>query len=1218
VKFLNGCFVILFGLFASACSEALVPNGPVNPTTDAGEASQQLCRQDEDCPSGQLCRAGICQENTPDSGIVNYDAAVEPKPGIAVCTLSGCDAPYKVDFGGSRLGLSTVRTLTIKSVGEQPLTVRSIDLLNEDTEFSVEPSGQLELTLQPGEEVAVRVAHQAIDGIADSEELQIISDAPNARVLVSLTTEYKGIPSLAVNEEAQSNGEPITVLDFGNVRVGELSRKKIFIKNRDSVMDGSILRITELRVDPQSSTNFSVQLDRPLPASLNQFSSLCMSDSNCNQASGQVCATDLGVCRLSTGELVDIATATVSFMGNSPGLIQENLLLVSNDGAASNESTHSVLLRANVIFSQLEINPDPITYTNTFVGYTYRETVTLTNMGTGSVKVGNIQLMTSAPFTLDFGSMGSPPWTIDTNQSYAFEVVYTPQMESTDLGTVIISSDDSSNPRSSIQVSATALLPPEVEISEHYADFNDVHQGDTETITVIVENRGGSELRIPSITLSSSTASAFSVDPTSLGPIPPSSDQLLNIRYNPVGTSYPNNEGGVVVLQTNDPLNPTLEIGLSGRAINPEARMFPTPPFNFNIAATNPNNPEVFVGQFVDISTTVSNPGVGPLVISNIEILGDIRGSFQLVNLPSLPFVVMPNQGQTIELRYRPLSAGNDVGELKIFTNDTDVGTQAGQLLGALAGSAIGCPAKPNMTASANAAGTCEYQCNTHWYDLDQNDTNGCEYNCVFISNGDQPDDSFQDANCDGIDGVASEAVFVAPAPIGNDANAGTIGAPMATIANAIQQTNSTRAAVYLSQGTYNGSVTLTDGVSLFGGYDATDNWSRAANHTTTLIGQSGLAAMTASGINQSTIVDRFTVVAGDGNGNGGNSTAIYVFDSGANLEIRNSIIIGGDGARGNDGSSGSIGASGGNASSGGNGCDGCSGNGSRGAGGSSSCGAQGGAGGYGGYDNGSGTSGFSGAGGSRAGSAGSGGGGAAVCNSSLCSGCAGRKNGQNGTSGSNGSSGATGQAGSRGNGAGNVSQNRWLGSRGSTGGAGTAGGGGGGGGAGGGGADDCYINIFACISDGNPCNRDRGGGGGGGGAGGCGGTGGTGGYGGGGSFGIFLRNSSATLVNNSITAGNGGNGGNGGLGGTGGTPGAGAAGGGKADGSGAGAQGGDGGNGGRGGRGGGGGGGVSYGIYRSNSNAAILTNNLYVTGSGGAGGTGGQNGSTGNSGTVF
>ena len=46
---------------------------------------------------------------------------------------------------------------------------------------------------------------------------------------------------------------------------------------------------------------------------------------------------------------------------------------------------------------------------------------------------------------------------------------------------------------------------------------------------------------------------------------------------------------------------------------------------------------------------------------------------------------------------------------------------------------------------------------------LDQNDANGYEYSCVFVSNGDEPDDSFQDANCDGIDGIAANAVFVAP-----------------------------------------------------------------------------------------------------------------------------------------------------------------------------------------------------------------------------------------------------------------------------------------------------------------------------------------------------------------------------------------------------------------------------------------------------------------------
>ena len=168
----------------------------------------------------------------------------------------------------------------------------------------------------------------------------------------------------------------------------------------------------------------------------------------------------------------------MSFVGNAPGLIQETLLLVSNDGAISNESTHSVLLRANVVFSQLEVNPDPIIYTDTFVGYTYRKTVTLTNMGTGS---GSRKHSTNDECSVcsRFWDVGNPPWTIDANQSYTFDVIYSPQTESTDLGTVLIASDDSSNPMSSIQVSATALLPPQIEVSENFADFGDVHQGDT-------------------------------------------------------------------------------------------------------------------------------------------------------------------------------------------------------------------------------------------------------------------------------------------------------------------------------------------------------------------------------------------------------------------------------------------------------------------------------------------------------------------------------------------------------------------------------------------------------------------------------------------------------------------------------------------------------------------------------------------------------------------
>jgi len=89
----------------------------------------------------------------------------------------------------------------------------------------------------------------------------------------------------------------------------------------------------------------------------------------------------------------------------------------------------------------------------------------------------------------------------------------------------------------------------------------------------------------------------------------------------------------------------------------------------------------------------------------------------------------------------------------------------------------------PNANVSCGS-GTCNFvSCLPGHYNLDGNLANGCEYACTFIGATDNPDDSFVDRNCDGIDGDVAQAIFVAvPADGGNDGNAGTMAAPMATI----------------------------------------------------------------------------------------------------------------------------------------------------------------------------------------------------------------------------------------------------------------------------------------------------------------------------------------------------------------------------------------------------------------------------------------------------
>ncbi len=397
--------------------------------------------------------------------------------------------------------------------------------------------------------------------------------------------------------------------------------------------------------------------------------------------------------------------------------------------------------------------------------------------------------------------------------------------------------------------------------------------------------------------------------------------------------------------------------------------------------------------------------------------------------------------------------------------------------------------------------------------------------------------------------------------PSGDDGNAGSRTAPMATVQAAINaaKAGGAGADVYVAEGTYAESITLASDVSVYGGYTGA-NWFRDATVFITTI-DGGPIAMRGVDTDNLTI-DGLTIRSGNATANGASSIALS-FARSTNLTISNNLIFASNGMPGATGAKGTTPAKAPNGAKGSK-AGSCIPSNKGGAGGNGS-GNDGGKGGTGGS-----AGGFkgSGGGGSNGGAAGKGG--------FASSG----KSGTGGTAGSRGGHGSTG-----GSGFGKIVSGLYVGATGSTGGKGTNGGGGGGGGGGAG-------SLLGC-----------GGGGGGGGSGGYGGNGGRSGQGGGGSFGIILSDTSiAALTNNQITLGNGAKGGAGGNGGAGGSGGSSASGGGSATGGWAGGTSGGGGKGGPGGHGASGGGGPSIAIVEQAS-SSIQNLNVFTLGNSGPGG---------------
>jgi hypothetical protein len=465
----------------------------------------------------------------------------------------------------------------------------------------------------------------------------------------------------------------------------------------------------------------------------------------------------------------------------------------------------------------------------------------------------------------------------------------------------------------------------------------------------------------------------------------------------------------------------------------------------------------------------------------------------------------------------------------------------------------------------------------------------GCEYKCPVlpILQSDPIDDKFEDANCDGSDGVVEGCVYVS-ASTGSDDDAsanGTRFKPYATIGKAIQAAAANNIpGVCVSGEIYNEQVTLVSGVSLYGGFDHLDNefaFRRKEGITTTIRAKG--TVIIAPKIDVETHVEGLTIIADKNSETPGESTyGIRLLGGAGRLWVRWNDITVGDGNDGIDGESPAQAPKASDGVTGQEGCDACSGNGTGAP--PPVCEIPGGKGGDGGYKEASGTKGGDGS----SGAVGGGGGKAVSC---ISSGDGGKTGGNATTPGENGGPGGPGAN------LGTLSEQFYTpasGKDGVKGGNGASGGGGGGGG-----GSEKFLGLF--------CNPDKGGGGGSGGCGGLGGLPGKGGMGGGGSFGIFVVGGQVDVDKNQITVGKGGKGGKGGNGATGQQGGNGGSGGPGKDNSGAGGPGGSGSPGGSGGPGGGGGGGPSACVAHA-AGVNITGKGFCTSGTPGFGGPGGTN----------
>lgn len=234
--------------------------------TAGGQDAAIPCQDEADCPAGYECVGDICvargDGGTSDADLPPGEINIYPDP---------------AQFGFAPLLVDTTQEVTIVNVGEGPLHITQIEVVEDDLvdEYSAIPAGPSDLVLQPNEQTSIQVTLRPEDSELDFGSLEVTSNDPNTPVAsVALESEYKGAPALEactlddatpnpvpfVDCQVDSlNGDPM--LDYGVVPFGTPVLKVVAMRNGADT--NAPLEVTDVAVQSTSAAieaEFSVRM----------------------------------------------------------------------------------------------------------------------------------------------------------------------------------------------------------------------------------------------------------------------------------------------------------------------------------------------------------------------------------------------------------------------------------------------------------------------------------------------------------------------------------------------------------------------------------------------------------------------------------------------------------------------------------------------------------------------------------------------------------------------------------------------------------------------------------------------------------------------------------------------------------------------------------------------------------------------------------------------
>jgi hypothetical protein len=338
-------------------------------------------------------------------------------------------------------------------------------------------------------------------------------------------------------------------------------------------------------------------------------------------------------------------TVNVALTPTATGNVTGTMTVQGSDGSAP--VVVDLSATATSAGPQISLSNNSVQFGTVSVGSASNKGITVSNVGGSDLTISVVSLTGN-----EFGEAGiATPKIVSSGQSANMAVSFRPTVAGAVSGSVTITSNDSSAPSTTINLTGTGSTDPigQLEASLAAVSFGNVATGSNATQQVVLTNTGNAAVQISKIAATGTGFSASGITtPVTLNP---ATSATLNVVFAP---STAASATGSVTVTSNANGSP-LSIPLNGTGVQAGLNVSPT---NFSFGS-------VVDGQTRSQTFTIANTGTASLTISQLAVTG---AGYSVSGL-AMPKTLAAGTTTTFNAVFAPTTAGSLSGSVAISSN---------------------------------------------------------------------------------------------------------------------------------------------------------------------------------------------------------------------------------------------------------------------------------------------------------------------------------------------------------------------------------------------------------------------------------------------------------------------------------------------------------------------------------------------------------------------